>query len=297
MSRRITWLNGSRASYAYLLDLFPNAVKAHSFQKLRAAYAGDVQVARGATTDDVPFIGNFQDNTELLNIVGAGDGFMPLWYDQSTAAADSTQVVALSQPKTVNSGVIATVNGYPVAQFDETDDYLVADDLVAHIGGDNAPWTMTAVVKWQQTVNGAIMCLGRTGGANLNFFGVFLTNTTTFGGTRAYIHKRTNGTNRPFVISGVLSTTDLTLITADFDGTDARLYVNGVLADTQNLAFAYSRAMNNCNIGRRDAGSAAEITNYLGSPLAEITVWPFSQYAAGNITGINNNIKSRYGIT
>jgi len=298
MSRRVTIFGSSFASFPYLLDLFPNAVKAHSFQKLRSAYAGDVQVARGDTTDDVPFAGNFQDNADLLNTVGAGDGYQPLWYDQSTAAADSTQPTALNQPRLVNGGVIENVNGYPASKFDETNDYLIADDLVPHIGGNNAPFTISAVVRWEQTTqNGAILCLGRSFGNNQRYVGLFLTNTTTFGGRRAYIQKRVGGSNLPEIISDELSDTDLSVITADFDGTTARLYVNGSLQDSGTLTGNYSLALNNGNIGRRNAGSVAQITNLLGSPLLELTVWPFSQFAAGNIAGINDNIKSRYGIT
>jgi hypothetical protein len=302
MSKRVTIFGSSFASapaFSYLLDIFPNAVKAHSFQLLRSAYAGDVQTARGNTTGDVPFTGNFQDNAELLNIVGAGNGFMPLWYDQSTAAADSTQPTALNQPRVVNGGVVENVNGYPAAEFDGVNDFLIANDLVSHIGGNNAPFTISTVVRWEQqtTENGAIICLGRSGGGNQNFIGLFLTDATTFGGTRAFIQKRSNATNAPFTISDPLSTTDLSVITADFDGTDARLYVNGQLQDSQNIVGNYSAALNNCNIGRRFSALASQVINFLGSPLLELTVWPFSQFAAGNIAGVNDNIKSRYGIT
>jgi hypothetical protein len=301
MSRRVTIFGSSFASapaFPYLLDLFPNAVKAHSFQLLRSAYAGDVQVARGDTTADVPFIGNFQDNAELLNIVGAGNGFMPLWYDQSTASADSSQPTALNQPRVVNGGVIENVNGYPAAKFDETDDFLIADDLVPHIGGDNAPFTISAVVRWEQTTqNGAILCLGRTNGLNQNHVGLFLTNTTTFGGRRAYIQKRVSGSTLPEIVSDELSISDLSVVTADFDGTTARLYVNGSLQASGVLTGSYLLTLNNGDIGRRNSGTVAQITNLLGSPLLELTVWPFSQFAAGNISGVNDNIKSRYGIT
>jgi hypothetical protein len=302
MSRRVTIFGSSFASapaFPYLLDLFPNAVKAHSFQKLRSAYAGDVQVARGDTTDDVPFAGNFQDNTELLNIVGAGNGFMPLWYDQSTAAADSAQPTALNQPRVVNGGVIENVNGYPAAKFDETDDFLIANDLVPHIGGNNAPFTISAVVRWEQTTqNGVILCLAGKSVSNGSFFVVGLTNTTTFGGRRAYVQKRWNTvSNQTNVVSNELSDTDLSVITADFDGTTIRLYVNGNLDDQANAVGNWIATIVNAEIGRRDSTNVAPRTNFLGSPLLELTVWPFSQFAAGNIAGVNDNIKSRYGIT
>jgi len=302
MSRRVTIFGSSFASapaFPYLLDLFPNAVKAHSFQLLRSAYAGDVQTARGNTTDDVPFTGNFQDNTELLNIVGVGNGFMPLWYDQSTAAADSSQPTALNQPRVVNGGVIENVNGYPAARFDDTDDFLIADDLVPHIGGDNAPFTISAVVRWEQTTqNGAILTLAGKSPNNRSFFLLGLTNTTTFGGRRAYATKRWNtSSNETNVVSNELSDTDLSLITVDFNGTTIRLYVNGNLHAQGNAVGNWNFPMVNAEIGRRDSATNLPPTNFLGSPLLELIVWPFSQFAAGNIAGVNDNIKSRYGIT
>jgi len=302
MSRRVTIFGSSFASapaFPYLLDLFPNAVKAHSFQLLRSAYSGDVQTARGNTTGDVPFAGNFQDDAELLNIVGAGNGFMPLWYDQSVELADSTQPTALNQPRVVNGGVVENVNGYPAAKFDGTDDFLIANDLVTHIGGDNAPFTISAVVRWEQaTQNGSVLTMAGKLGSNRTFFSVRLTNTTLFGGRRVYVTKRWNTTaNQTDVVSNELSDTGLSVVSVDFDGITIRLYVNGNLNAQGNAVGNWFDPIINAEIGRRDSSGISPPTNFLGSPLLELIVWPFSQFAAGNIAGVNDNIKSRYGIT
>jgi hypothetical protein len=297
MSRRVTIFGSSFASapaFPYLLDLFPNAVKAHSFQLLRSAYAGDVQTARGNTTGDVPFAGNFQDNTELLNIVGAGNGFMPLWYDQSTAAADSTQPTALRQPRVVNGGVIENVNGYPAARFDGTDDFMIADDLVTHIGGNNAPFTVSAVIQWLGAGTGRVVfSIAETTQTNRSFFSLSV---NAIGQIESV--KRWNTASNQTIVQSTnsVSSTLPSVATLDFDGATIRIYINGVFQGSGAAVGNWFRPITNGVIGARKASTSIP-DSYYGSQLLELTVWPFSQFAAGNIAGVNDNIKSRYGIT
>lgn len=298
MSRRVSIFGASFASgpaFTFLLDDFPGAVKAHSFRKLRVAYAGDTQRARENVTEaNIPFLGNVQDNAALLTLAGANSAFMPIWRDQSTAAADSTQSVAVSQPKVVDGGVLETVNGYPVASFDEANDFLDCSDLIPQFDGAT-PFTLTAVVRNRQTTEqGALMCWGvRT--TNLDYTLLAISNTTTFGGHRFFSQKRASGVSVSIVANTQLNTSDLYLLTADFDGNDYRLYVNGNLLVTQTDSRAFVGTTNFAEIGRRNSSTTP--TNKLGSQVAEMVLWPSSQFAAGNISAINTEIMNYYGIT
>jgi len=99
-----------------LLDLYPNAAAAYSLRKLRTAYAGSaIRVRRSSdnTEQDIGFVGNELDTTSLLSFVGAGDGFISTWYDQSGLGNNAAQSTAANQPKIVSSGVIELENGKP----------------------------------------------------------------------------------------------------------------------------------------------------------------------------------------
>ena len=106
------WIEGQRPLF---LDLFPGAAAAYSLRKLRADYTGSaIRVRRSDDAEqDINFINNELDTASLLSFVGAGDGFVATWYDQSGLGNDATQVAGTNQPKIVSSGVIELENGKP----------------------------------------------------------------------------------------------------------------------------------------------------------------------------------------
>jgi len=115
---------------ALLLDSFPNAAAAYSLRKLRAAYTGDaIRVRRSSdnTEQDIGFNGsNGLDTTALTTFVGAGDGFVATWYDQSGNARNATQSTGANQPQIVDSGVVIERNGNPAIKSNGTSNFLSA---------------------------------------------------------------------------------------------------------------------------------------------------------------------------
>jgi hypothetical protein len=92
-----------------LLDSFPNATAAFSLRKLRTAYNGNcIRVRRSSdnTEQDIGFSGGLLDVTTLLSFVGAENGFITTWYDQSGNGNNATQTTAGNQPRIVNGGVV-----------------------------------------------------------------------------------------------------------------------------------------------------------------------------------------------
>lgn len=118
----------SRAIYVVPpLDLYGGADTAYSLRKLRTAYAGSsVRVRRSSDNaeQDIGFSGINLDTSSLLSFVGAGNGFITTFYDQSGNGYNMTQGSATSQPQLVTSGIINTQNGKPSMLFDGTNDYF-----------------------------------------------------------------------------------------------------------------------------------------------------------------------------
>jgi hypothetical protein len=104
-----------------LLDAFPNAAAAYSLRLLRSAYTGNcIEVRRSSdnTTQNIGFVNNVLDTASLLSFVGAGDGFVRTWYDQSGNGLNySNTNVDTTQPRIVNSGVLETDLGKPIIRF------------------------------------------------------------------------------------------------------------------------------------------------------------------------------------
>jgi hypothetical protein len=117
---------------ALLLDAFPNAAAAYSLRKLRAAYTGSaIRVRRSTdnTEQDIGFNGsNGLDTTALTTFVGAGNGFVVTWYDQSGNGLNATQSTAGNQPQIVNSGIVITDNGKPSCLFNGSSQFMTTSN-------------------------------------------------------------------------------------------------------------------------------------------------------------------------
>ena len=106
----------SPVTSSYLLDSYSSAAAAYSLRKLRTAYTGNaIRVRRSSDNGEqnIGFDANGNlDTTTLLSFVGAGNGFVTTWYDQSgNTNLDAVQTSAVNQPYIVQSGVLCTLNG------------------------------------------------------------------------------------------------------------------------------------------------------------------------------------------
>lgn len=108
---------GSAISLTYtpILDVYTNAKAAYSVRRLSSTYLGyAMRVRRSSdnTSQDIGFdsSGNL-DTTSMLSFVGANDGFVSIWYDQSGNGQNLAQASASLQFKIVASGSLVTLNG------------------------------------------------------------------------------------------------------------------------------------------------------------------------------------------
>jgi hypothetical protein len=122
---KVGWRSGTVPS---LLDTYTGAAAAYSLRKLRNAYSGfAIRVRRSSdnTEQNIGFTATGGlDTTALLSFVGAGNGFVTTWYDQSGNNRDATQTTAGNQPQIVSNGVINTFNSKPCVKFDGSNDFI-----------------------------------------------------------------------------------------------------------------------------------------------------------------------------
>lgn len=101
-------------AYGSLLDATGPPAVAFSTRKLSTAYSGQCLRVRRSTDSaeqDIGFAAGKLDTAALLSFVGAGDGFVTTWYDQSGNARDATQSTAAKQPYVAQSGAVTTIGG------------------------------------------------------------------------------------------------------------------------------------------------------------------------------------------
>ena len=107
-------------SSAYLLDLY-NSEGAYSMRKISSTATNCIRVRRSNDNaeQDIGFVGDDLDTTSLLSFVGANDGFVTTWYDQSGNGRDAFNGFATPQPRIVLGGVLETKNTKPAIYFND----------------------------------------------------------------------------------------------------------------------------------------------------------------------------------
>jgi hypothetical protein len=118
------------------LDLYPSATLAVSLRKLRLNYSGScIRVRRSSdnTEQDIGFVNNYLDTASMKTFVGANNGFVVTWYDQSGSGNNATQATAVTQPKIITSGVVNRQDG--IACINTATNLYLATSSIVFNGG------------------------------------------------------------------------------------------------------------------------------------------------------------------
>lgn len=299
-SRRPGWRGGLKmgtnkhVSGAYtppnlLLDTYTGAVVAYSAaRKLRNSYAGSaIRVRRSSDNaeQDIGFDGsNNLDVTALNAFVGANDGLIVTWYDQSGNGRNVTQATAANQPAIILAGVLQTQgsNARPSIKFDGSNDFLTSSAF-----NPNTPTLLGYWIDRHDTTNTAHMwglISGTIDGKEMRVRAP---------GDAATTNMRisVNSTTSTALTSVPANTDKVGRARAQADGTPVRaLRINkGTEATgtpTTDTGFVASKPI--C-IGAEDSGA----TPYNGV-FGELIVFPTFAYTADN--AIDDNIMNYWGV-
>jgi hypothetical protein len=271
-----------------LLDAYTGATVAYSVRKLREAYSGSaIRVRRSSdnTEQNIGFVNNELDTASLLSFVGANDGFVTTWFDQSGNASNLIQTTAANQPRIVSSGTIeVNANGKPAVRFIDTSTGVIQATM-------NTPLWYAATVTY------------------IGVFSVYQLNNLTYSnyiqgsapnGSRGFHILHTN-TGQPRVI---------TYRTASTTGTGTALNSNQVYLryDTANRVNiqTYINGSSTADINVADTntnfGAIVNVVNGNNSGIAFTSDIELSEYVAfitdqtANKSGIETNIKNYFGI-
>lgn len=112
-----------------ILDDYSGAYVALSLRLLDCNYAGSaIRVRRSSDNaeQDIGFVSNYLDTSAMKTFVGANNGLVVTWYDQSGNGYNATQSTAGYQPAIITSGAVNYNNGKPAILFDGSDDVLLS---------------------------------------------------------------------------------------------------------------------------------------------------------------------------
>lgn len=258
---------------ALLLDTYSGASVAYSLRRLSSTYTGNLIRVRRSSDNTEQNIGydanNVLDTAALLSFVGAGNGFVTTWYDQSGNGNNATQTTALNQPQIVSSGAILTVNSKACMSlslnntgFDLGSTITVSntDNFNSFVGKKDAPGTMLRALTSSFTDGYKLM----------NYYDnkYYL-----FAKAGTYIQQNSTDT-----------TTSQILLTGQNVAGTMSIYKNGNIVATTSGSYNYSNTIG--KIGTGASGSAYR--------LQEAVFYNSNQ--STNRTGIESNINTFYTI-
>jgi hypothetical protein len=278
---------GSYASAVpLLLDTYP-AAAAYSLRKLRNGYTGAaIRVRRSSDNaeTDIGFSAGVIDTAALLSFVGAGNGFVVTWYDQSGSGSNVTRAaVASQQPKIVSSGVVELKNTKPAVLFDGTDDLLALGSGVAALSeGNQFAIFHVHASNLLNTIRNVFQTTGAGSTNQLRGFG----DTRNIAGQLNWFLSNSGGTNYGATMSTIRNNTDQRLLASIMDsGNIMRGFDNGATGGTATYTGTYGNS--NLVIGTGANGT-------LNGTIQEFIIFDTNQLA--NRTAIETDINSYYAI-
>jgi hypothetical protein len=264
-----------QSAAALLLDTYTGAAAAFSVRKLRTAYAGSaIRVRRSSdnTEQDIGFSGGNLDTSALTTFVGANNGFVVTWYDQSGNARNATQSTAANQPQIVSSGTILTENSKPSVRFNGS--YMIISSVL--LNSTNLSCYYVTLPKTTYTFGGILT--NKTSGADDSNAINILNNgkiDMVYNGTFSWVTQLNTQTSL-FQGTALWNTTNIILRTNGVqDGTMAKF--GGQTFSTQTWMGSYRQ----------------QTTNLGNFSMPEVVLYQSDQ--AANNLNIENNLKSYYG--
>jgi hypothetical protein len=282
-----------------LLDEYPGAAAAYSLRLLRAGYTGSaIRVRRTDLTEaNIGFTSSGDlDTTALLAFTGTGvldNGFITTWYDQSGNARNYTQTTALNQPQIVSAGSLLTSNGEPIIDFNGTSNYMDGSWSSFFTSTTN-DFSIFTVLKYDVS-NVTQIPFGVTNGA-----------ATAAGSIDTVLHSyssistdfyRVNGsiTNYSTNIAAEFGTTNDNLVVFQKNGAVTNVYNNNALKASQTFTSTLLGGVpTNTGYFLRLGTNRGYLNNWFNGNMKEMIIYPSNQ--SSNLTGINSNINTYYGI-
>jgi hypothetical protein len=273
-----------------LLDEYTGAGAAYSLRKISATITNVIRVRRSSDNAESNFTTSQIVNGDLLTFVGAGNGFVTIWYDQSGNGFNGTQTVLVNQPKIVNLGVMITDNGLPSIDFSGATVSLNLPNSTYLYGASH----FYGFVVTKPTTNTSVAPSIYTAYTSNNIKVAIIYDFTTssrfeIGGrkisTDALISatSNTDAVNNQRLVSSYLN----------YSSGVAILYENSVTTATNN-SFHIGVMSNQSNAGIPDnIGGGSSIQVYNGN-VQELIIYPINQSA--NRAGIETNINDHYSI-
>lgn len=265
-----------------LLDTYSGASAAYSLRKLRTAYTGNALTVRRSsdnTSQDIGFdVNGNLDTTSLLSFVGAGNGFVTIWYNQDGNTNHYVyNTTAAQQPQIVENGsVLVDSNGKPQLRF--------TNQLLRSVAG----------FGWNVNTS-ALFYVGNSNGVSVSFAGLITMSNATYNPELRFGIGVTGNSdissywNNNYQISGPYNLQLRKVYSSIITGNKTQtVYGNGIQLVTVTNTGTFN------NLTEFTIGGYLATNGFQNGFISEVIVYTSNQ--SFNRTGIESNINSFYSI-
>ena len=266
-----------------LLDVYSGAASAYSLRKLKTAISPNaIKVRRSSdsTSQDIGFdVNGNLDTSSLLSFVGAGDGFVTHFFDQSGNSNHLVQGTASRQPTIVSGGSLITKNGKPSIYF--SGDLLQASRVFS-----TSDFSIFSTLSGISNQSDAVTICQHAGGADLGRT-VFVSpndSASPYNKVKTFFN---NGTSYSLTSTNVFFDDNLKLIniTSNGSGTTTQ-HVN---SSQESILTGQTWTPLNTSFS---VGGLGNLSSFFTGYISEIVCYTTNQIT--NKTGIENNINANY---
>jgi hypothetical protein len=285
---RVGWkspISGGVITPSYLLDTYSGATAAYSLRKLRTAYTGNaIRVRRSSdnTTLDVGFKADGTlDTASMLSFVGAGNGFVPIWYDQSGNGNNQSSTTLIRQPQIVSNGSLITQNSKPGLYF--SNNMMQSGRIFS-----TSNFSIFSTISGIQNQGDVVLLCQHTGNADVGRT-VFISpdnNVATYNKLLTFFN---NGVSRVILSTNDVFTNQLKLVNITSNGSGTTTQFVNSTQEGQLTGQSWTPVNTVTTLGAL-GNSANFYTGYVG----ELVMYTTNQLT--NRTGIESNINSFYTI-
>jgi hypothetical protein len=254
---------------------------AYGLRKLKTGATNAIRVERSSdnTQQDIGFSGDNLDTAAIASFVGAGNGIVVTWYDQSGAG---NHLTGDQSPIIVSSGTLQTVNSKPVINLSPTGGFISGS---VSMGASSAKLTVSMMIKTGASINNNYrICSARSAATgsldyqtDVNAVMVQMTGTpgiATYRNSVGLLTEATVSTSTAYAISTV------------YDGTNGQIFKNGTGAGTTAISSAFGPPMN-FSLGSKSGEAAGTNTVTADAQIGEF-------YVIGNDGGDRAALETSY---
>lgn len=262
----------------YPLDTYTGSSAAYSVRKLSSSYSGKALKVRRSSDDaeqDVDFIGCELDTASMKTFVGANNGFVTKWYDQSGNGRDAVQATSGLQPKIINSGLVYRKNGRVSIFFDGNGLCWDGSGFAVTAHSTFAVWYPSGSVA-----DARVLSFRNSGSIDYEHYVAILS-------TGSAANSYAGGYVSPITVS----TSSLNLFQNINTGSATNNYLNAGSASNSSNSFSISLVTYSIgSIASSSCASGALLTGYI----SEAINYPSDQ--SSNRTGMRDNINTYFTI-